>query len=215
VTNGNVRQGRSDCASSPAASDRVIKTTPHATNQQWRVARCRLFIILESPRQCLDDGVFSGCFTVYVIANRKTWRPTVPSYSSTGAASTARDGLQAPDHGFSAGFTPEASTTASRGAGSAVTRCHGETPRRPLGGGVVKADSAHGGRVPDLPPGHQRVHQHQEPSSALVHSRTVDYLTRTSFMMRPATFQSWTYRLPSLSQDEPCVPLKIPSIHSS
>src|SRR5262249_48720093 len=41
------------------------------------------------------------------------------------------------------------------------------------------------------------------------------YLTRSSFMMRPATFQSWTYRLPSLSQDEPCVPLKIPSIHSS
>ena len=50
---------------------------------------------------------------------------------------------------------------------------------------------------------------------APVKSRALDYLTRTSFMMRPATFQSWTYRLPSLSQDEPCVPLKIPSIHCS
>ncbi len=34
-------------------------------------------------------------------------------------------------------------------------------------------------------------------------------------MIRPATFQSWTYRLPSLSQDEPWVPLKSPSIHLS
>ena len=41
-----------------------------------------------------------------------------------------------------------------------------------------------------------------------------NYLTRTSFMIRPETFQSSTYRLPSPSQDEPCVPLKIPSIHS-
>ncbi len=41
------------------------------------------------------------------------------------------------------------------------------------------------------------------------------YLTRRSFMMRPETFQSCTYRLPSLSQDEPCVPLKTPSIHCS
>ena len=28
----------------------------------------------------------------------------------------------------------------------------------------------------------------------------VNYFTRTSFIMRPDTFQSWTYRLPSLSQ---------------
>lgn len=42
-----------------------------------------------------------------------------------------------------------------------------------------------------------------------------DYLTRTSFMIRPETFQSCTYRLPCLSQYEPCVPLKTPSIHSS
>ena len=42
-----------------------------------------------------------------------------------------------------------------------------------------------------------------------------DYCTRTSFMMRPDTFQSCTYRLPSWSQYEPCVPLKMPSIHSS
>src|SRR5206468_2991479 len=44
---------------------------------------------------------------------------------------------------------------------------------------------------------------------------SVGYLTRISFMMRPDTFQSWTYKLPSPSQDEPCVPLKIPSIHCS
>ena len=40
-------------------------------------------------------------------------------------------------------------------------------------------------------------------------------MTRTSFMIRPETFQSCTYRLPSLSQYEPCVPLKMPSIHWS
>jgi hypothetical protein len=52
--------------------------------------------------------------------------------------------------------------------------------------------------------------------SRMSHEPTlIDHLTRTSFMMRPATFQSWTYKLPSLSQDEPCVPLKIPSIHCS
>ena len=41
------------------------------------------------------------------------------------------------------------------------------------------------------------------------------FFTRTSFMIRPETFQSCTYRLPSLSQYDPCVPLKIPSIHLS
>ena len=45
--------------------------------------------------------------------------------------------------------------------------------------------------------------------------RAIGSLTRSSFMMRPVTFPSWTYRLPYWSQDEPCVPLKIPSIHSS
>src|SRR5207253_1926049 len=39
--------------------------------------------------------------------------------------------------------------------------------------------------------------------------------TRTSFMILPETFQSCTYRLPSLSQYDPCVPLKMPSIHLS
>ena len=41
------------------------------------------------------------------------------------------------------------------------------------------------------------------------------YLTRTNFIMRPETFQSWTYKLPSLSQYDPWVPLKMPSIHWS
>jgi hypothetical protein len=41
------------------------------------------------------------------------------------------------------------------------------------------------------------------PGRALAAVPGEGYLTRTSFMMRPAAFQSWTYRLPSLSQDEP------------
>src|SRR5215469_5172650 len=55
VTNGNGRQERSGCTSSPAASERVINTTPHATNQQPRTVRC-LFVILESPGQCPDGA---------------------------------------------------------------------------------------------------------------------------------------------------------------
>ncbi|MFN9901378.1 MAG: hypothetical protein ACK55Z_21870 [bacterium] len=37
--------------------------------------------------------------------------------------------------------------------------------------------------------------------------------TRTSFISRPATFQSCTYRFPAASQYEPWVPLKTPSTH--
>ena len=39
--------------------------------------------------------------------------------------------------------------------------------------------------------------------------------TRTSFMIRPDTFQSCTYRFPASSQHEPCVPQKTPSFHRS
>src|SRR4051812_27512356 len=41
------------------------------------------------------------------------------------------------------------------------------------------------------------------------------HFTRTNFIIRPATFQSCTYRLPSLSQLDPCAALKMPSTHWS